>query len=337
MSIEPFEVSIKGKPVKVPSLSFGPNRVVVLGKWMKVASIHDEEWLTGQLVEDPNTVIDHLRKGRLTADLFTFTQKIPEVTPRYKLAMEWDNAAAIRTSSFKDWWEGLPQVSRKNVRRSQKRGVTVRPAEFNDEFVRGLMKIFIQTLIKQGIPFAHHGKDFETVKKEHSGLLDRSEFIGAYSGDELIGFIKLVYMGEIAAILNIVTMDQHYDKRPANALITKAVELCEQRKLTHLLYGKFTYGNKTNSPLTEFKYRNGFEQVNFPRYYVPLTLKGKLFLKLNLHRGLLGILPAGVIAFLLKCRSRFYQALSALRGSKAAVGSTASAAAAEPEAESAGA
>jgi hypothetical protein len=335
MSIEPFEISIKGKAVKVPSLSFGANRIVVLGKWMKVAGIHDEEWITGQLVSDPNTVVDHIRKAGLEADLFTFTQKIPDVTPRYNLAMEWDNAAAIRASSFKDWWEGLPQVSRKNVRRSQKRGVTVRQAEFNDAFVSGLMNIFSQTLIKQGIPFAHHGKDFETVKKEHSGLLDRSEFIGAYIGDELIGFIKLVYMGEIATILNIVTMDQHYDKRPANALITKAVELCEQRKMSHLLYGKFTYGNKTNSPLAEFKHRNGFEQVDFPRYYVPLTLKGKIFLKLNLHRGLLGILPAGVIAFLLKCRARFYQTLSALRGPKAAA--TDSAATAEPEAESAGA
>ena len=337
MSIEPFEVAIKGKPVKVPSLAFGANRIVVLGKWMKIAGIHDEEWLTGQLVDDPSTVVDHMKKGRLKADLFTFTQKIPDVTPRYKLAMEWDNAAAIRTSNFKDWWESLPQVARKNVRRSQKRGVTVRLVEFNDELVGGLMKIFSQTLIKQGIPFAHHGKDFETVKKEHSGLLDRSEFIGAYSGDELIGFIKLVYMGDIAAILNIVTMDQHYDKRPANALITKAVEICEQRKMSHLLYGKFTYGNKTNSPLTEFKHRNGFEQINFPRYYVPLTLKGKLFLKLNLHRGLLGILPAGVIALLLKCRARFYQALSSLRGTKTASGDAAGAATAEPEAESAGA
>lgn len=336
MSIEPFEVAFKGRQIKVPSLPLGQNRIVVLGKGMKIASIHDEEWIAGQLVDDPQVVIDHMKKGGLKADLFTFTQKIPDVRPRYKLAMEWDNAAIIRTSNFKDWWEGLPQVARKNVRRSQKRGVTVRQAEFNDEFVAGLLKIFSQTLIKQGIPFAHHGKDFETVKKEHSGLLDRSEFIGAYFGEELIGFIKLVYMGDIAAILNIVTMDQHYDKRPANALITKAVELCEQRKMSHLLYGKFTYGNKTNSPLTEFKHRNGFEQLNFPRYYVPLTLKGRVFLKLNLHRGLLGILPPGAIAFLLKSRGRFYQTLAALRGSKAAATESAGPGG-EPEAESAGA
>ena len=257
-----------------------------------------------------------MRKAGLRADLFTFTQKIPDVTPRFKLAMEWDNAAAIRTSSFKDWWESLPQVTRKNVRRSEKRGVKVRSVAFTDEFVGALVKMFDQTLIKQGIPFAHHGKNFEMVKKEHSGLLDHSEFTGAYSGDELIGFIKLVYMGQVAAILNIVTLDQHYDKRPANALITRAVQICEERKITHLLYGKYYYGNKTDSPLSEFKRRNGFEQINFPRYFVPLSVKGSLFLKLNLHRGLLGILPARVIRFLLKCRAKFYETCSTLWGQK---------------------
>ena len=313
----------------IPSLPFDDKRIVVLGKWMRLASVHDEEWLEGQMVDDPRPVVELIKKERLKADLFTFTQKIPDVTPRYELPMEWDNAAAIQTHSFKEWWENrLPQVSRKNVRRSQKRGVTVRTVAFNDELVAGIVGIFNETLIKQGIPFAHHGKDFETVKQELSGFLDRSEFIGAYFGAELIGFIKLVYLGRVAAILNIVSMDQHYDKRPANALITKAVEICEQRKMTHLLYGKFVYGNKTSSPLTEFKHRNGFEQIRFPRYYVPLNLKGRIILMLNLHRGLLGMLPAGVIAFLLKCRARFYQTLSSAWKSK---GETKANPEAEPE------
>jgi len=119
-------------------------------------------------------------------------------------------------------------------------------------------------------------------------------------------------MGQVAAILHIVSMDQHYDKRPANALITKSVEICEAKGMTHLLYGKFTYGNKTNSPLTEFKHRMGFEQVNFPRYYIPLTLKGRVAVSLGLHRGLIGMLPAGLLAFLLKTRAGFYKTVSAI-------------------------
>ena len=79
-------------------------------------------------------------------------------------------------------------------------------------------------------------------------------------------------------------MIKHYDKRPANALIAKAVELCEQQGMSYLMYCNYVY-NDPESSLTEFKRRNGFEQALVPRYYVPLTLKGKIALRLGLHRG----------------------------------------------------
>ena len=79
---------------------------------------------------------------------------------------------------------------------------------------------------------------------------------------------------------------RHFDKRPANALIAKAVEICEpQRVISHLIYCSYIY-NDPKSSLTEFKRRNGFEKVLLPRYYIPLTPKGRLALNLGLHRGL---------------------------------------------------
>src|SRR5208283_5155978 len=108
------------------------------------------------------------------------------------------------------------------------------------------------------------------------------------------------------AILNLAVKASQNDKRPANALIAKAVELCEKRGVCSLTYGMFNYGNKQDSPLREFKSRNGFEEVLTPRYYVPLTGWGRLAMKLGLHRGLLGILPPSVIAWGLNARSRWY-------------------------------
>ena len=61
------------------------------------------------------------------------------------------------------------------------------------------------------------------------------------------------------------------DKRPANALIAKMVEVCEAKGISHLIYGLYNYGNKRNSSLLEFKIRNGFEEFLVPRYYIPLT------------------------------------------------------------------
>jgi hypothetical protein len=61
-----------------------------------------------------------------------------------------------------------------------------------------------------------------------------------------------------------------------------------------------------DSTLTEFKRRNGFEQVLLPQYYIPLTFKGKIALKLGLHRGLAGNIPRPLFRKLLKIRSLWY-------------------------------
>jgi hypothetical protein len=105
-------------------------------------------------------------------------------------------------------------------------------------------------------------------------------------------------------MMQILSKSAHYDKRPMNALLAKAVEVCHQKGVSYLAYSKFTYGNKTNSQIAEFKRRNGFIQMDFPRYYVPLTLRGRIAVGLKLHRGLLGMLPPRLIDLLWRLRSQ---------------------------------
>lgn len=270
-----------------------------------MASVRDEELVEGEVVRDPQSFISALKKGNLRADILTFPQTTYGAMPKYPYPFEWDNAAAASTTSFTEWWEKLPQEARKNARRAIKKGVSVQVAKFDDEFVRGIKTIYDESPFRQGMHFWHFGKDLATVKMENGTYPERSEFIGAYLDKELIGFIKFVYVDRIAKIMQILSKTSHYDKRPMNALIAKAVEVCHDKGMAYLVYSKFTFGNKKTSQLTEFKRRNGFEQMNFARYYVPLTLKGKLAVKLKLHRGLLGILPPGLIDFLWRVRSKF--------------------------------
>jgi hypothetical protein len=295
-------------------LDINGKMIAVRGTLIKVAFVYDEWWLEKEL-EDPNACVKMLKKKesrRLHADIFTFAQKMPGSTPRYDFPMELDSVAATRTSSFKEWWEGLPQEARKNVRRSQKRGVTIALKDFDDDLVRGILDVNNDTPMRQGKPNVHYGKSFEQVKKDHSSFIDRSDFICAYLGDEMIGFIKMVYRGDVAAILNLAVKATHNDKRPANAMIAKAVERCEAKNVQYLTYGMFNYGNKRNSPLQEFKRRNGFGEVLTPRFYVPLTSWGKLAMKANFHRGLLGILPASLITAGLNARSKWYDVKQAV-------------------------
>jgi hypothetical protein len=308
METDLAEIKVKGKKIKVPSIRINNKTIVVTGKWLRTATVEDEEWLEGQIVSDPEVFIAGLKQTKPKADIFTFAQKLPDTKPKYQYHFEWDNVAAIPTTSYKEWWEKkLPQVTRKSVRRGIKRGVIAEVSRFDDALVKGIVGIHNSTLMKQGGPFAHYGKEFDIVKKEYGTYLDRSEFLGAYYQNELIGIIKLVYIDELASIMQIITMDQHYDKRPTNILITKAVEVCEKKGISFLIYGKYVYGNKTDSSLTEFKRRNGFEKIEHPRYFIPLSLKGRIAIRFKLYLGLLGILPSGVISFLIDLRSRYYK------------------------------
>src|SRR5215472_13660048 len=302
------ETSVKGAWRRVPALNINGTTIVVKGKWLKISFVHDEEWLKSDL-EDPAAIIQGLRKGRgniLSADIFTFSQRLPATAPQYAYPLEWDSIAAIPIKSYKDWWDKLPQETRKNVRRSQKRGVVVRVKELNDDLIRDIVKLTSDSPIRQGKRFVHYGKTFEQIKKDQSSHIDHSDFICAYSEENLIGLLKIVYGKETASVLQFFPKASEQDKRPANALIAKAVEICESKGIPFFIYGKYSYGNKRHSSLLQFKIRNGCQEILVPRYLVPLTLKGVLCLKLGLHRGIIGVLPDRIIKFAVRLRARWY-------------------------------
>ena len=306
MENAPYTISVKGRAISVPSFQFGETRVVVCGRFLRVATIHDDEWIEPTALPEPSALIESLRKTGFKADLFSFTQRIPDVRPRYPFAMEWDNAAVVPISTYQNWWDKLPQAVRRNVRIAAKKGVAVREVTFDDELIRGITSIYNEAPIRLGRRFWHYGKDFETVKRENATYLERSNFIGAFHEEKLIGFIKLVYVGHIGSMMQILSMIRHQDKRTTNALLAKAVELCAARGMSHLMYCRYVYGSNESSLLTEFKKRNGFERLDFPRYYVPLSLRGRLALALRAHHGIKGLLPRPLLNFALQLRAKYF-------------------------------
>ncbi|MFZ0825988.1 MAG: hypothetical protein WAO02_01060 [Verrucomicrobiia bacterium] len=301
------EISIKGKFRTVPALRLDGHIIVADGGWLRIATIHDEHWQAAE-VENPEAILAKLGERSLKADLFTFAQKLPHTEPRFHYALEWDNVAAVPITTYADWWEKrLPQETRKNVRRSIKRGVTTQAVMLDDAVALGLKKIYDESPIRQGRKFWHYGKDVATVKRENSSYLGSSAFIGAYFEGELIGLLKMVFVGKTASIMQIISANKHYDKRPPNALLAKAVETCVEKGMAYFVYGQYVYGNNNDGPLTEFKRRNGFEQILLPRYYVPMTTKGRIAMRLKLHLGLRRLLPRKVETTLQNWRCRLYE------------------------------
>jgi hypothetical protein len=216
--------------------------------------------------------------------------------------MELDSIAALPIKSYSFWWEKqIERTARNKVRKAQKNGVVVRWTDFDDRLVHGMTSIFNETPIRQGRPYLHYGKDFETIKREFSRFLFREEIFGAYLGEELVGFIMLADAGKYALLGQIISKIAHRDLAPTNALLAKAVERCADKGFSYLVYAYWL-----NDSLGEFKRSNGFQRFDLPRYFVPLTPRGKLALKLGFHRGWKEAVPKQLRKPLKKLRRRWY-------------------------------
>jgi hypothetical protein len=285
MKVFAKETLVKGQPAQIScveiegqtySIAKGPTNVVSL----------EDEWYED--VKNPARVVEELKsRFEVRADVFTFWQRLPQIEPKYGYHLEWESIAALPITTADHWFnKQISGRTRSLIRKAKKDGVEVREAAYDDEFVRGMTEIFNETPVRQGRRFWHYGKDFDTVKRQFSKYLFREEMIGAYLGAELIGFIMLGIAGNYAITGQIISKAKHRDKSTNNALIAKAVEVCARKELKYLVYFHWT-----DDSLAEFKRRCGFQETRVPRYFIPLTQKGRLALKFGLHRGWKAALP----------------------------------------------
>jgi hypothetical protein len=274
-------------------------QIRVDGRIVRIARLKTEYF---ESLEAPVEFVEHLKKNRVKADIFTFLQSVTDIEPRYACMRRHDSLAVMSITTFEHWWKSqINDKTRNMIRRSQKARVQVRIAEFNDDFVKGIKGIYDESPYRQGIPFKHYGKDLETLRKSHATFIERSDFVGAYNGDELIGFIKLVHSKGFSSLMQIVSKTSSRNKAPTNALIAKAVEICSQRSISWLMYGVWS-----KRGLGDFKRHHAFNRHDVPRYYVPLTVWGKVALNLGLHLRLKERLPEVLIEFAVGLRRKWY-------------------------------
>jgi hypothetical protein len=289
----------RGKHLLVDALRVNNHTYVVSGSFLRTASLK-KRWQED--VQNPEEVIQVLRNAPLRIDLFRFWQRIPETDAKYGYYKEWRHIAAIPIRDFEHWWSKQINTKTRNmVRKSNKLGVTIEEVEFSDELVRGIVGVFSESPVRRGKAFWHYGGDFESVKKAMSADLEEAVFIAAYYEKELIGFIKLLVTDRSAMVTLILDKMSHRNKSPMNGMIAKAVEICANRQIPFITYTVWRRGDHG-----EFQKRNGFQKMPVPEYFVPLTIRGKLALRLGMHKGLRGALPEKLKVWLLALRSKWY-------------------------------
>ena len=278
----------------------------IKGKLVRIAHFDGDKYT---FPDDPEATLAELRKCGKRVDIFTFLQKLPETTPKYQYPFEMDNLAVVPVSTFDNWWNNqIRSYPRNRARQAEKRGVVLREVPYGDELTKGICGIYNETPVRQGKPFPYYGMTLEQAREYAGTFLDRSIYVGAFVGDTMIGFIKLV-MDESrtqACLVHILSMVEHKDKAPTNALIAHAVRACADRKVSFLVYEHFNYGKKEGDSLSHFKEVNGFQRVDLPRYYVPLTPIGRAALRLKLHHRLVDRLPESLVSKFRDLRKAWY-------------------------------
>jgi hypothetical protein len=287
MQVGKQELNVKGSYIQVDSVRLDGKVLVITGRFLKTASVLEEIYVD---VEDPELLIRGLGESGLEPDIFTFSERFPGPEPKFDYYTEWEANSILPVTSYDHWYNNqIVKVTRWSIRTAEKKGVVVRFTPFSDDLVKRIKNIYDETPVRQGKPFWHYQKEFDVLKEDLSRDLERSDFIGAYYNDELIGFIKMLYADKVADPVLCISMIRHYDKFPNNALIAQAVKIAEEKKIPYIHYG--SWRRETHA---KFLAANGFEKVLCPRYYCPLTAKGKMALKLRLHKGLLNALPESV-------------------------------------------
>jgi hypothetical protein len=282
-------------------LTISGKNLSIIGFFPRIARLQSEYH---DYLENPDDFLVDLQQNPIRADLFSFLPPLSENCLRKDLAFSWDKIALLEIDTYEKWWKKqVNDKTRNMVRKPGKKGVTIEQTKFDDELCRGIHAIYNESPLIQGKPSKHYGKDFETLKKAHATFLDQSLFIAAYYEDAVIGFIKMILHpnGKSASIMQIISLVAHRDKSPTNGLLGKAVEICAERRIQYLQYGIWS-----RRSLGDFKKHHGFKAVDHPRYFVPLTSRGRLALALNFHRNLNEFVPGNLQDAFASLRSKWY-------------------------------
>jgi hypothetical protein len=251
-------------------------------------------------------LIDLKERG---ADLFTFIQRsFIRRGQEYSFPSEDESISLLKINSFDDWWRvQINKKVRNMVRKAGKKGIKVKLAKINENFIKSAQRIYNETPIRQGRRYIGYGLSLVAVRNKFKNL-QKSEVLGAYYNDELIGLLWIAYGDRAARIRSFVSLVKHRDKAPNNALMAEAVKRCLERDFHFLVYEKMGY----LPGLDSFKEQNGFKRCTIKRYYVPLSKKGTLAIKLGVHKEIQYSLPPKIGRALLPMYSFISRAIPSI-------------------------
>ena len=296
---ETLQTSTLSAHTNTPVIEAGNHRypedidTIIFGKhFFYLQAQHSLEYLYDPKIS--KELINNLINNRV--DLFTFVQRdFLGFDCKYSFPKDNESVSLLKLNSFDEWWKFQVRKEERNlVRKAEKKGIGVRLVKIDEDFVRGSLRIYNETPIRQGRRYSGYGLSLAAVNEKFSNLKS-SDVFGAYYSDELVGLLWLVYGDSVVRIRSFVSLVEHRDKSPNNALMAEGVRRCCEKGFHFMIYEKMGY----LPSLDLFKLHNGFRQFIVPRYYVPLSSRGLLAVKFGMQRGIQYSLPPKISRTLL--------------------------------------
>lgn len=220
------------------------------------------------------------RKG---VDLFTFIERSflgASKGNELGLFSNLETIGLLRMKCFDEWFKSITHRARQLTRKGQRMGLKVGVVDINEDFLRSAFRIYNETPIRQGRKYSGFGLSMTDLRTKFSKM-DDSEVIGAYFNNELVGLMWVGYGDRVATVNSFLSLISCRDKYyPNYALLAETVKRSCEKGYKFLTYGNMGY----NPGLDFFKKTNGFKIFAAPRYYVPLSAKGQLAIKLKLFQ-----------------------------------------------------
>jgi len=203
-----------------------------------------------------------------------------------------DNIALARVDDYGIWFSRqITKKTRNVIRKAQKAGITVSvyndPASVPEEAYVGIWRVYNETPIRQNRRFPHYGTSLATVRGLEKRISRSYELYCAFLQGEVIGFSEVILGDRAAQVSQILSLMKHFDKSPNNALLAEVFRRCAG-EYPYVIYGRMGLSHPS---LTKFKEGNGFRRFDLKRYFVPLTHRGAVAVRVGLHRPLKDIVP----------------------------------------------
>ena len=158
------ETLVKGQPARIRCVELLGQTFVIEGGALTRVSLEDE-WFE-DIDDSAGASVAACSRARQHPTCSPSGSACRTSEPGTTSIPEWEEIAVLPIQSYEHWWKNqIKSRVRNQIRKAEKDGLMVKEVAYDDEFVKGMTAIFNESPVRQGRPFWHYGKSFETVKR----------------------------------------------------------------------------------------------------------------------------------------------------------------------------